>query len=140
MYRFDSGSGHEEVSLYDEGVKALWIWRQRYVEKEEKREAGKKQTYRCGDFAFQFYIFDFARGIDGRYRLTQDDKNRLRDHRIYLYRDGVRVYPYGDPDDDWLNIDGVAWNWTSRRLFQQRPDHWMGGYHPGRQSDTAGQD
>ena len=56
----------------------------------------------CGDFTFHFYIFDFARGIDGRHLLTQNDKNRLRDHRIYLYRDGVRVYPYGDPDDDWL--------------------------------------
>jgi len=29
----------------------------------------------------------------------------LKEHRIYLYRDDMRVYPYGDPDDDWLNID-----------------------------------
>ena len=105
VYRFDGGSGNEEVSLYDEGVKGLWIWRQRYLDSKTRAEAGKKQTYACGDFAFQFYIFDFSRGIDGRYVLTQDDKNRLKDHRVYLYRDGVRVYPYGDPDDDWLNID-----------------------------------
>ncbi len=105
VYRFDTGSGEEEVSLYDDGVKGLWIWRQRHHDSKTRTEAGKKQTYVCGDFAFQFYIFDFARGIDGRYLLTQDDKNRLKDHRVYLYRDGVRVYPYGDPDDDWLNID-----------------------------------
>jgi len=105
LYRFDAGSGEEEVSLYDEGVKGLWIWRQRYLDSKTRAEAGRRQTYVCGDFAFQFYIFDFARGIDGRYVLTQDDKNRLKDHRVYLYRDGVRVYPYGDPDDDWLNID-----------------------------------
>ena len=105
VYRFDAGSGDEEVSLYDERVKGLWIWRNRYREKEARTEAGKKQTYNCGDFAFQFYIFDFARGTEGRHLLTQDDKNRLKNHRIYLYRDGVRVYPYGDPDDDWLNID-----------------------------------
>ena len=37
--------------------------------------------------------------------MRQDEKDLLKDHRIYLYRDGVRVYPYGDPDDDWLNID-----------------------------------
>src|SRR5699024_787184 len=24
---------------------------------------------------------------------------------IYLYRDNVRVMPYGDPDDDWLKVD-----------------------------------
>ena len=105
VYRFDAGSGNEEVSLYDEPVKALWKWRQRYPDKETMAEACKKQAYVCGDFGFQFYIFDFARGIDSRYLLTQDDKNRLKGHRVYLYRDGVRVYPYGDPDDDWLNID-----------------------------------
>ena len=59
----------------------------------------------AGIFAFQFYIFDFSRGIDGRYALTQVEKNLLKDHRIYLYRDDMRVYPYGDPDDDWLSID-----------------------------------
>ena len=105
LYRFDTGSGDQEVSLYDEPVTGLWIWRQRYPDTESRSEASKRQTYRCGDFAFQFYIFDFARGIDGRHLLTQDHKNRLKDHRIYLYRDGVRVYPYGNPDDDWLNID-----------------------------------
>ena len=29
----------------------------------------------------------------------------VKAHRIYLYRDRVRVLPYGDPDDDWLKID-----------------------------------
>lgn len=105
MYRFDKGSGDEEVSLYNERVKGLWIWRRRYSDNRTRAAAGKKQTYVCGDFAFQFYIFDFSRGIDSRYLLTQYDKNRLKGHRVYLYRDGMRVYPYGDPDDDWLNID-----------------------------------
>ena len=105
VFRFDKGVGAEEVSLYHERVRGLWIWRQRHSSETERLQAAKRQTYICGDFAFQFYIFDFARGTEGRYLLTQDDKNRLKDHRIYLYRDGVRVYPYGDPDDDWLNID-----------------------------------
>ena len=80
--------GAEQVSLYDERARGLWIWRQRYRSEEERLQAAKRQTYTCGDFAFQFYIFDFARRIEGRYQLTQDDKNRLKDHRIYLYRDG----------------------------------------------------
>jgi len=104
-FQFDKGDGEEEVSLYSERVKGLWIWRRRYDTLEAREEAGDKQTYTCGDFAFQFHIFDFARGIEGRYLLQQSEKNLLKDHRIYLYRDGVRVYPYGDPDDDWLNID-----------------------------------
>ena len=40
-----------------------------------------------------------------KYRLDKDDKNIAKAHRIYLYRDGIRVYPYGEPDDDWLKID-----------------------------------
>src|SRR3546814_19481097 len=42
---------------------------------------------------------------DLKYRLDNSDKELLRQHRIYLYRDGIRVSPYGDPDDDWLLID-----------------------------------
>ena len=102
-----------EISLQDPKVTGLWVWRQRFG---KARRATRTQMaipfpaeantgYACGDFGFQFYIFDFARGIDGRYALSQPEKYRLKDHRIYLYRDDVRVYPYGDPDDDWLNID-----------------------------------
>ncbi len=104
-YQFDKGDGEEEVSLYSERVKGLWLWRRRYETQEERKRAAEKQNYVCGDFEFQFHIFDFARGIEGRYLLQQPEKNLLKDHRIYLYRDSVRVYPYGDPDDDWLNID-----------------------------------
>ncbi len=103
-YRFDKGDGREQVSLYDSRIMALWIWRQRYKENERKA-AATRQRYKCGDFTFQFYIFDFSRGIEGQYELMQTEKDVLKLHRIYLYRDGVRVYPYGDPEDDWLNID-----------------------------------
>ncbi|CDF06982.1 aTPase/histidine kinase/DNA gyrase B/HSP90 domain protein [Firmicutes bacterium CAG:95] len=37
--------------------------------------------------------------------LDQDEKAIIKEHRIYLYRDGIRVMPYGDPEDDWLRID-----------------------------------
>ena len=103
-YRFDKGDGREEVSLYDKRIRGLWIWRRRY-QGGERKVAATRQGYRCGNFAFQFYIFDFARGIESRFELMQVEKDILKDHRIYLYRDGIRVYPYGDPDDDWLNID-----------------------------------
>ena len=102
-FLFKTNADNEKIGLEDAKIKGLWIWRQRF------RKAGVRiaaaQKYKCGDFAFQFYIFDFSRGIDGRYALRQNEKDLLKDHRIYLYRDGVRVYPYGDPDDDWLNID-----------------------------------
>ena len=110
-FAFRIGNDDNEVSLQDPKITGLWVWRQRFRKARStagtqmsipfQREAG----YVCGDFAFQFYIFDFSRGIDGRHVLKQEEKNQLKEHRIYLYRDGLRVYPYGDPDDDWLNID-----------------------------------
>lgn len=70
--------------------------------------AGKlldKRKIECGPFHFGFFVFDFSAKAPMKYQLDPVDKKILRDHRIYLYRDQVRVYPYGEPDDDWLRID-----------------------------------
>lgn len=91
------------IELDDPKIKGLWIWKQWFREKSNQERGNPVCT--CGSFKFQFYVFDFSRGISGKYGLSQNDKNMLKEHRIYLYRDGVRVYPYGDPEDDWLNID-----------------------------------
>ena len=37
--------------------------------------------------------------------MDKKEKEIIRAHRIYLYRDKIRVAPYGDADDDWLEID-----------------------------------
>ena len=94
---------NREIDLNDSKITGLWIWRKRFGKNKKLDEKDKK--YECGSFHFHFYIFDFSRGISGKYELNQKQKNILKDHRVYLYRDGVRVYPYGDPDDDWLEID-----------------------------------
>lgn len=95
-------SKKKEISLEDPNITGLWIYKNRYRKTQNTKE---NRNYNCGSFKFHFYIFDFSRGISGKYELNQKQKNMLKRHRIYLYRDGVRVYPYGDPDDDWLNID-----------------------------------
>ena len=114
-FSFTTDAGEEEISLRDAKIIGLWVWRKRFRAVRTGASAQQmpmpfpRQTgageYTCGNFAFQFHVFDFARGIDGRHALTQPQKDLLKDHRIYLYRDAMRVYPYGDPDDDWLNID-----------------------------------
>ena len=102
-FSFKTEAGKEQISLNDPKITGLWVWRQNFGP--DIASTAAEQKYRCGDFAFQFYIFDFSRRIDGRHALTQPEKNQLKEHRIYLYRDKMRVYPYGDPDDDWLSID-----------------------------------
>lgn len=72
-----------------------------------KEGTSNEYETKCGDFSFEFYIFDFNAKEDTKYYLSKDMKNDIKNHRVYLYRDGVRVLPYGDPDDDWLGIDMI---------------------------------
>ncbi|MDE0131389.1 MAG: HAMP domain-containing sensor histidine kinase [bacterium] len=102
-----------EVRLTDPQITGLWVWRQDCRETAQTSPdqlvfSGldlRPRNYACGDFAFHFFIFEFARGISGRHVLGPKDRKLLKGYRIYLYRDGVRVLPYGDSDDDWLEID-----------------------------------
>lgn len=60
-------------------------------------------TYRkpeCGPFSFNFYLYRPLNTISDR-KLA----DYIRDHRIYIYRDNIRVYPYGDRDNDWIQLD-----------------------------------
>ena len=98
----EDNSSKIEVGLIDPKIKGLWIWKQRFGDGKDDK---KSREYECGNFKFHFYIFDFFRGISSKYELNQSQKNILKKHRVYLYRDEIRVYPYGDPDDDWLNMD-----------------------------------
>jgi len=51
------------------------------------------------------YFFDFDKNAPAKYLLDSKDRELIKKHRIYLYRDGIRVFPYGDPEDDWLKTD-----------------------------------
>ena len=125
MFREGENKETEQVSLEDSKIKGLWIWQREFGDRggrytqpvlpgmnvQPKEVRGRRSRrkpgsgYECGSFRFYFYIFDFSRGISEKYELKQSEKDMLKDYRVYLYRDDVRVYPYGDPDDDWLNID-----------------------------------
>jgi len=61
----------------------------------------------CGPFEFEFYVFDLDRAAPAANQLDGEQNALIKDHRIYLYRDGIRVYPYGDADDDWLEVDAI---------------------------------
>ena len=64
-----------------------------------------------GSFDASFHWFNRQRikGIEG-----YGDRNQVKDvvnnwaNGLLMYRDGFRVNPYGNPDDDWLGIDTRA--------------------------------
>ncbi len=63
-----------------------------------------KRNPESGSFGFTFYVFDFRPKAPEKYKLTSE-KAFVKNNRIYLFRDDIRVQPYGNPDDDWLGID-----------------------------------
>lgn len=103
LFSFRIGSDEKNIHLNDSSITGLWVWRQHFGR--QSADAEREQEYACGTFHFHFYIFDFSRNASGKYSLNQREKDLLKLHRVYLYRDGVRVYPYGNPDDDWLHMD-----------------------------------
>lgn len=75
----------------------------------EEREDFKIQDLVCGPFNFEFYAFHFDNKNNylKNFVLTPEEKELVEKHRIYLYRDNARVYPYGEPKNDWIEIDAL---------------------------------
>lgn len=92
------------LSLKDCQISGLSVFKERFAEKNLFDETEIRNTT-CGDFKFNFFVFDFAADKESAYYLDKKDKETIKEHRIYLYRDHIRVAPYGDPDNDWLEID-----------------------------------
>lgn len=64
-----------------------------------------------GPFSVEFYWYNrqALRAVEGigTRRHVQELVNEWSGG-LMLFRDGFRVYPYGNPDDDWLDLDGKA--------------------------------
>jgi hypothetical protein len=70
----------------------LWAF-EKYLSKADKPS--------CGDFMFSLYSFDLTDNLS----ITKIDKDFIRSNFVYVYRDGVRVYPFGEKEMDWLELD-----------------------------------
>lgn len=98
--------GREQIlELTDPEITGLPVFRE-YLKRHGLKPAEADQIKpECGSFGFSFHVFDLSADAKGKLALDKKDKDLIKKHRIYLYRDGIRVYPYGDADDDWLMID-----------------------------------
>ena len=79
----------------------------------------------CGPFEVDFA---YVQGLAKDTRMPLDEWKRLSDKLdriggLYVYRDGVRILPYGNSDVDWLNIErrrtlsAQDWFFSYRRVF-----------------------
>lgn len=100
MYEFEVNNKHKILSLDSEEIKGLKAYKKEFSSLYKKVDR-KLET---GPFSFEFYFFDFVADLD-KYRVDKESRNIIKENRIYLYRDNIRVAPYGDSTDDWLGID-----------------------------------
>ncbi len=96
MRKFD-----RKVNLLDKKEMSTWNYVSKSVDKWFYKDDELIRKPNCGEFRFSFYAFDFT------------DKNFtknaiasfIKDNFVFVLRDGVRVYPYGEKGEDWLNLD-----------------------------------
>ena len=100
QFRFQLNGREQRLDFQDPDINGLKLFRDYF---KDSNSLGTE----CGSFNFEFYVFDFNSSIESqsKYNLDSEEKAMIKEHRIYLYRDGIRVMPYGDPDDDWLRVD-----------------------------------
>ncbi|MDF0379004.1 sensor histidine kinase [Methylophilus sp. YYY-1] len=63
-----------------------------------------------GEFEFEAYWYNRRRltELDGIGDLKEVKKQQEKWSGIMVYRDGFRVFPYGEDEDDWLSLDRKA--------------------------------
>lgn len=103
-YEFTPPPGTDrQLSLRKEKVRGLRL---------ERREGRTSTTldlsrHAIGKVEFEFWLFDRDPAV---IRAVTDDVKGLKDYLdnnggIRIYRDGIRVYDFGEPGNDWLNLD-----------------------------------
>lgn len=78
-------------------------WQKKHKKKSNADKEPEIKKPKCGSFSFTFYAFDLKR--PDRTILNDDLKAFIKENFVYVLRDGVRVYPYGEKGIDWLNLD-----------------------------------
>ncbi|ARE41331.1 Exonuclease SbcC [Rhodovulum sp. P5] len=111
--RFDEfGQFQGDVRIYDEEINSHVIpW-----------SSGQGQQTRCGPFEVEF---GYVMGKQSETKLPPDEWRRLtskldRIGGVYVYRDRIRILPYGNSDVDWLNIEERRTRGASYYFFSHR--------------------
>ena len=138
--RFDSSANAFSFSLNGKMIVMPFNKIREYSPKRFSTKEGHGSLFpTCGSFTFEFSVFDLRVDKEdqktSKFSLSDDERDLVKKHRIYLYRDGIRVYPYGNPDDDWLQIDilrGISQ--ASAFLSNDQVVGWVGITHDGNPS------
>jgi len=113
-YKHNTQERTDSFSLFTDDIKVtkydLWnlkFFREQFLQLINKQEKAYKDNLEvrrhpiCGSFLFFLYAFDWKNPIEG---LKDDEKKFLQENSVYLYRDNLRVFPYGERGVDWLML------------------------------------
>jgi len=84
----------------------------------------------CGPLSFEIFVWDrddlenINQKIGGGIRSVRKDLDSIAG--INIYRDGFRVLPYGEPDNDWLRLDIRRVQNPSKRLSNNQITGYIG--------------
>jgi signal transduction histidine kinase len=79
--------------------------------------ADESLTQGIGSVAGEFYVFDRDREVLSHLGDSQLIKSVLDENGgVRVYRDNIRVYNYGEPGDDWLELDLARVNTPTRNI------------------------
>lgn len=102
VFKYRQNGVEKVLDCNSSEIRGLKVFKNAFFDKDTK---SYREISNFGDFDFDFYIFDFNAKLPSKYALVDEAKKIIKQHRVYLLRDGVRVMPYGDPTDDWLQVD-----------------------------------
>jgi signal transduction histidine kinase len=96
----------DEGAAADYDIRRLKFFKERFLKVVKSNDSKKTETVLdrkpdVGGFLFFFYGYNLKNASEG---LKETEKAFLKETSVYLYRDNVRVYPYGEIGDDWLMI------------------------------------
>jgi C4-dicarboxylate-specific signal transduction histidine kinase len=81
---------------------------------QKAREELRGQTPACGSFYLNLYVWDRTSNYLQTSGVSRDELNALCG--VSLFRDHMRVLPYGEPGNDWLFLDQERINDPTERI------------------------
>jgi len=75
----------------------------------------------CGNFNFEIWCWETKRRIMKKFGIDSSDMTILESlSGVRIYRDGFRVFSYGNPDNDWLRLDQKRYQKLGVRLSNKQ--------------------
>ncbi|MBL6995870.1 ATP-binding protein [Desulfobacula sp.] len=96
-----------EINEYGQFKGAVRVYEKEYENHVISWNRGAGKETLCGPFSIEF---GYLQGNPSESNTDPDDYSRINSKLnqiggIYVYRDGIRILPYGNTDFDWLNIE-----------------------------------